>query len=57
MVKTDRSADFRLVDYTVDGKIHPLSCYSVLKKTVHPGETIIQQEGWHAMHWVQVTLK
>lgn len=57
MVKTDRSADFRLVDYTVDGKIHPLSCYSVLKKTVHPGETIIQQDGWHAMHWVQVTLK
>ena len=56
-IKTNRQADFTLVDYTVDGQIHPLNCYSPLRKTMRPGETVIQQDGWQAMHWVQVTLE
>lgn len=56
-IKTNRQADFTLVNYTVDGQIHPLNCYSPLRKTVRPGETVIHQDGWQAMHWVQITLE
>ena len=56
-IKTNRQADFTLVDYTVDGQIHPLNCYSPLRKTMRPGETVIRQDGWQAMHWMQVTLE
>lgn len=55
-LQTRLQTSLQLVDVAVDGGVTPVTCGGRIRETVHPGERVIHMEGWHRLHWVQITV-
>ena len=56
-IRAKQDLDLKLVDYTVAGETLPLACDAHLRTTSFLGGVTVHQDGWHSLHWVQITVK